>query len=80
MQVILNGGTTFSAFLSLSFFIFFFWLHWVFIVFVWAFSICRERVLLFFGVHRLLIAPITLWLQSTGSRHARGLKVAPLGP
>ena len=32
-----------------------FWLHWVFVAFVWAFSSCGEQGLLFVAVHRLLI-------------------------
>ena len=44
---------------SYSFFLFYFWLHWVFVT-VWAFSSCGERGLLFVAVRRLLIAVASL--------------------
>ena len=47
----------------------YFWLHWVFIGCVRAFSSCGERGLLFVAVHGLLVEWLLL-LRSTGSRRA----------
>ena len=48
----------FGVFLKI--YLFYFWLHWVFVAAHGLFSSCRERGLLFVVVHRLLIAVASL--------------------
>ena len=54
---LLVGLNIFFLFLT-NLFIYYFWLHWVFVA--WAFSSCGERGLLFIVVHGLLIVVASL--------------------
>ena len=49
-------GINSSLFFLDLFYLFYFWLHWVFIACVWAFSSCSKQGLLFIVVNVLLIA------------------------